>query len=172
MLHLAPEPELARRLRELGDLRVVSGDLTSPLAGLRIDLTALGLRDEAFDAVLCSHLLEHVPDDRAAIRELYRVLAPGAWALIQVPLPSGRPVTDEAPDVVCPEERTRRFGQPDHCRLYGLDLVDRIRAAGFDVELLEARDLFAAEELSRQAIRADEPLFVARKPAASGKEER
>ena len=164
LLHLAPEPELTRRLRHLSNLRVISGDLGSPLAELRVDVTRLGLMDRSFDAVICSHVLEHVPCDSAAIAELYRILRPGGWLMVQVPLPSGRLVTDEDPSITSPSERARRFGQADHLRLYGMDIVDRLRREGFEVDVLTASDLFDPRRLSHHCLRLDEPLFVARRP--------
>jgi SAM-dependent methyltransferase len=164
VLHLAPEPEIGGLLRAWPNVDVVSADLASPLADLRTDVARLGLADESFDAVICSHVLEHVPSDRRALRELRRILRPGGWILIQVPLPSGQLRTDEDPSVTSPAERTRRFGQADHCRLYGMDLVDRIREAGLEVESLLAETLFDEPARQRLCLRADEPLFIARRP--------
>ena len=164
VLHVAPEPELARRIETLGNVDLISVDLSSPLADLHMDAMRLGLADARFDAVICSHVLEHVRDDRAVLSELYRILRPGGWALIQVPLPSGRQSTDEDVDASSPEERLRRFGQVDHLRLYGMDLVDRIEAAGFDVATFRADDLFDGPALERHRLRFDEPLFIATRP--------
>jgi SAM-dependent methyltransferase len=92
------------------------------------DLERLPFPDASFHRVLCIHVLEHVADDAAALRELRRVLSPGGEALIMVPLLGD--VTDEDP-AAPPDERVRRFGQADHVRLYGAaDLVARIAAAG------------------------------------------
>lgn len=130
VLHIAPEPDLAKRLRDLSDY--VSCDLSSPWADHRVDLTgdvsALG----TFDWVLCSHVLEHIPDDRAAMRNL-RALTRGA-CIVQVP--ERGEVTDENPHVVSPAERLARFGQEDHVRLYGADIRERLAGAGFAVEVL------------------------------------
>lgn len=132
LLHVAPEAVLAARLREVPGLRTVSADLARA-ADLRLDVTALPFPDASFGAVLCNHVLEHVADDRGALRELRRVLRPGGWALLQVPLDPQRAETLEDDGTLDPQERTRRFGQPDHVRVYGRDYAHRLREAGFAV---------------------------------------
>ena len=53
------------------------------------DITAIPVPDGSFDVVLCTEVLEHVPDPLSTIRELVRVLAPGGTLLITAPLGSG-----------------------------------------------------------------------------------
>ena len=84
-----------------------------------------------------SHVLEHILDDRVAMKELFRALKPGGWAILQVPV--NAKVTYEDPSIV--EHRERVFGQHDHVRVYGLDYYDRLRESGFVVH----RDRFAKE---------------------------
>lgn len=49
------------------------------------DATKLPFRDNAFDVVICSEVLEHIPANRAAIAELVRVLKPGKDIVVSVP---------------------------------------------------------------------------------------
>ena len=116
-------------------------DLLDDAVDLRLDITALDLPDGSFDAVLCSHVLEHVPDDAAAMRELRRVTGPGGWCLVMVPLDVTRAETYEDASVVTPEARRREFLQDDHVRLYAPDIADRLAAAGFAVETVRPQDL-------------------------------
>jgi SAM-dependent methyltransferase len=132
VLHLAPEGGIARRLRRMPGVEYVSGDLEPGAAMLTLDLERLELPDASFDLALCSHVLEHVGDDRAAMRELHRVLRPGGTLVVQVPTYGEH--TDEDPSVVSAEARRARFGQADHVRVYGADVEDRLREAGFDVD--------------------------------------
>ena len=100
-----------------------------PGVDFQSDLGAIPRPDAAYDAIVCSHVLEHVADDRAAMRELHRVLAPGGWAVLQVPIAARAERTDEEPrDAPLPaEERARRFGDPTHRRLYAeADYVRRL----------------------------------------------
>ncbi len=153
LLHFAPEAGLERRLRAaLGD-RYVTTDLEPAGVDLTLDITALDLPDASFDAVVCVHVLEHVPDDAAAMRELHRVLRPGGWGVVQVPIL--RDVTDEDPAVTDPAERLRRFGQADHVRTYGRDFADRLQAAGFDVDVVRFRDELTARERRRYGLHYD-----------------
>lgn len=134
LLHLAPEPVFHAKLRSHPGLRYVAADLDSPLAMERLDIAHLPHPDDCFDVVLCNHVFEHIPDDRQAMRELRRVLRPGGWAILQVPIRSALPRTLEDPGLTDPAERERRFGQSDHVRQYGLDYPERLREAGFDVK--------------------------------------
>jgi SAM-dependent methyltransferase len=137
LLHFAPEWSLRRRLRELDHLRYVTADLDPAGVDLRLDVTALDLPDGAFDAVLCSHVLEHVADDARAMTELRRVTAPGGWCLVMVPLALDRERTYEDPSITDPHERERAFLQHDHVRLYTPDIAGRLEAAGFAVQTID-----------------------------------
>lgn len=96
-----------------------SADLSSPLAQDKVDITDMHqYPDGAFDLILCSHVLEHVPDDGRAIRELRRVLTSAGRLLLLVPLPVGLTHSDEDPTVTDPAQRWKRFGQDDHIRMY------------------------------------------------------
>jgi SAM-dependent methyltransferase len=142
MLHVAPEPCLQSRFRgRLGDM-YLTADLSNPGAMVKMDITDIRYPDGSFDVIYCSHVLEHVPDDRRAMSELHRVLKEDGWAIILVPITAER--TYEDPSVVDPDDRLRVFGQRDHVRRYGSDYVDRLRDAGFNVEVAKPLDLVEA----------------------------
>jgi len=136
LLHFAPEHALERRLGRL-PLEYVTADLDPAKGALQLDLLALDLPDGAFDAILCSHVLEHIDDDRRAMSELRRVLAPGGWCIVMVPLDLARSATYEDPSITEPAERERHFWQHDHVRVYARDIEHRLRAAGFEVDVWE-----------------------------------
>jgi SAM-dependent methyltransferase len=164
ILHVAPEPVLRDRLTAVEGVRYVSGDLTAEFGPEEIDVTELQYDDDSFDLVICNHVLEHVPDDRRAMREIARVLRPGGAAILLVPDVSA-PETDEEPSITDPIERVRRFGQDDHVRRYGWDYVDRLRETGLlvDVELPET--VVGEKLVARYRLRKFgevEPLFLAR----------
>ena len=160
LLHFAPEYAIERRLRERTDLRYVTTDLDPAKGELVLDLEALDLPDGAFDAVLCSHVLEHVPDDAAAMRELRRIVAPGGWALVMVPIDHGRAATYEDPSITTPEARRDAFWQEDHVRLYAPDVADRLTAAGFAVERVQAGEALGLETVLRHGLLAGEELHL------------
>jgi hypothetical protein len=162
LLHFAPEWALRHRLRQLGGLRYVTADLHDEDVDLRLDLTALDLPDASFDAVLCSHVLEHIEDDAAAMRELARVTAPGGWCLVMVPLDLTRRRTYEDPAITAPEERVRAFLQHDHVRLYAPDIGDRLRAAGFAVERIRPAAELGSATLRRCRIDLADEIWLCR----------
>jgi hypothetical protein len=162
LLHFAPEWSLRRRFERISHLRYVTTDLYEPDVDLRCDITALDLPDAAFDAVLCSHVLEHVEDDEAAMRELRRVTASGGWCVVMVPLAVGVPKTYEDPTIIAPDERERAFWQHDHVRLYGSDIGDRLDAAGFAVEGISPEQEFGTEMIRRCRINESDFLWLCR----------
>ena len=160
MLHVAPEPVLAKKFEQrFGEY--VSIDLDGKRAMKAMDVTALSFADQYFDAIVCNHVLEHVPDDRTAIAELYRGIQTGGWGSIQVPMKGD--VTHEDPSVTDPQERYRLYGQDDHVRQYGSDFIERLRGAGFEVLILPKQELLDPENLGRLSVACeDEVVFVTR----------
>ena len=117
---------------------------------VEMDLTDTRADDDSFDMILCSHVLEHIPDDRKAMAELHRILRTGGHLFIQVPI--GDKPTYEDFSITSPQERERAFGQKDHVRIYGPDIVQRLADAGFRVQTVKASDLCSQAE--SQAIAA------------------
>jgi SAM-dependent methyltransferase len=161
-LHIAPEGSVTRLLRRAGDIDYVSIDIEPRDVMLAMDLSRLAFRDCAFDCIYCSHVLEHVPDDRAALAELWRVLRPGASLVLQIPVKGN--LTVEDPSLTDAEERVRRFGQPDHVRLYGRDVGDRLAAAGFAVAAVNPARQIMPTEAWRCGLDEENDIFVCRKP--------
>jgi SAM-dependent methyltransferase len=162
VLQVAPAASVRDWLRALPDVRLLSVDLDSSAAELRADVTELPLEGASFDLILCLHVLEHVPDDRAAMQELFRVLRTGGRAVIQVP-PSPLAETFEDPSVTTPEERQRVFGQYDHVRICGADYGRRLEEAGFDVEEVDFVERLELETRSRYGLRTGEPFYLCAK---------
>jgi SAM-dependent methyltransferase len=162
LLHFAPEWTLRRRLSRLGHLRYVTADLDQPDVDLHLDLTALDLPDASFDGVICSHVLEHVPDDAAAMRELCRVTAAGGWCLVMVPIDLNRTETYEDPSITAPADRHAAFWRPDHVRLYAPDIEQRLTEAGFVCERIRPLDEFGSELCRRCAIGPAEEVWLCR----------
>jgi SAM-dependent methyltransferase len=168
LLHFSPEWCLRRRLEAIPGMRYVTADI-DPAAGvdLRLDVTALDLPDDAFDAVLCSHVLEHVPDDAAAMRELRRVTAPSGFCLVMVPLALDREHTYEDPAITAPQDREREFLQHDHVRLYAPDVAARLQDAGFGVEVVDMHAELGPEQAARYRLLTSDLAFLCR-PCNSG----
>lgn len=150
LLHFAPEACLERPLRQRLGKNYVTIDLLDPRADVRDDITNLQFPDGSFNAVCCSHVLEHVPDDRKAMRELHRVLTHEGIAIVLVPIKGA--VTEEDLTLTDPAERTRRYGQADHVRYYGLDIIGRLQDAGFAVSHVDTAKVFSAQDIDRMRL--------------------
>lgn len=131
VLHIAPEQCFYKRFRKMENLSYLTADLESPIADVKLDVQKLPFGNDVFDTIICNHVLEHVPDDRKALSEIFRVLKRGGFAILQVPTVYNMNSTLEDPSVTDPEERQRKFRQRDHYRLYGKDFLDRVKEAGF-----------------------------------------
>ncbi|MBV9311049.1 MAG: class I SAM-dependent methyltransferase [Solirubrobacterales bacterium] len=151
LLHFAPEHSLMRRFRHQPNLDYLAADLDPPFGAIRLDLTAIDLPADSVDCVICSHVLEHIPDDRRAMEEMRRVLRPGGQALIMVPVDQRREHTFEDPSIVTPAQRLEAFNQEDHVRVYGLDFVRRLEEAGFGVDCHGAES-FGEEAMQRMGL--------------------
>ena len=93
--------------------------------------------DESFDFFICSHVLEHVRDDRKALKELLRILKPGSKGILMVPIYLSSFKVEEDPDLIDENERWHRFGQYDHIRAYSKNgFIERIISAGFSIDQL------------------------------------
>ena len=117
---------------------------------VKMDITGIEYPDESFDVIYCSHVLEHVPDDRKAMREFHRVLKRDGWAILLVPINAD--ATYEDASIVEPQDRLREFGQEDHVRIYGPDYVDRLTEAGFWVETMTPAELASPEDVVRMGL--------------------
>jgi len=161
LLHFAPWPSLRKRFEEVTLLQYLTADLSHGQAMLQMDITDIYFADDTFDVIVCSHVLEHVLDDKKALSELFRVLKPGGWAVLQVPVVGE--VTFENPAITSPAERERLFGQHDHVRLYGRDFRDRLEAAGFSVKVVPFARQIGHQKVAYFALDNDECIYWCKK---------
>jgi SAM-dependent methyltransferase len=164
-IDFAPGHSLPSAIRALPGVSYRSADLMDPRADDVVDITAIPYPDASTGAFLCSHILEHVEDDSRALAELYRILRPGGFGILMVPLVDGIEQTIESPLIASEADRWKWYGQDDHVRQYAkADFVRRIEAAGFIVSQLGA-DHFGAETFARHGIHRRSVLYVAERPA-------
>ncbi len=140
-----------------------TGDLESPLADIHFDLHNIPFEDDLFDVVICNHVLEHVEDDRKCMREIYRILKKGGFAILQVPVDYTREHTFEDSSVTDPKERERLFWQVDHLRLYGRDYGQILRSVGFYVTESDFVKDISEKEIKRMRLPAKEVLYFCEK---------
>jgi hypothetical protein len=156
VLHFAPEPCFRSTLERLRNLAYTTADLIDPDVDIQMDITDIKFPDESFDVILCSHVLEHVPDDFKAMAELRRVLKPRGWALLEHPIDPMRDVTYEDPAITSPEDRKRHFFHPGHVRVYGRDYPRRLEQSGFRVEVIPYAQTLAPDVIARNRLGADD----------------
>ncbi len=163
VLHIAPEDVFQKAFRAMPNLDYISGDIKSSRAMVKIDITNIFYEANSFDVILCVHVLEHILDDRKAMRELFRVLKPDGWAILQVPIDLKRNKTFEDPCITTPEDRTRIFGQHDHVRIYGRDYRDRLEESGFVVTVDGyVRDL-GIDLIKKYSLKQHQEIYFCRK---------
>jgi SAM-dependent methyltransferase len=159
MLHFAPEPILESKFRRRFEL-YRSADLFRSDVDHCCDIESTGLPSGSFDAVVALHVLEHVDDDRRAMRELFRLLRPGGKLIAMTPIVEGWDETYEDRAIVGEADRWAHFGQNDHVRFYGADFADRLRSAGFTV----TAHVGSPQDCVTYGLVRGEKVFVALKP--------
>lgn len=142
ILHFAPDACLKPFLRAQAAQYVTTDFLAEGYnygdIDLNLDVSAMPtVEDASFDGLLAFDVLEHVPDHRRALEEIYRVLSPGGMCVLTVPQQDGLVETLEDPAISSPEERKRRYGQSDHLRIYGSDFKEMMEEAGFRVVIVD-----------------------------------
>lgn len=170
LLHVAPEAFLFNKFKSMQHIdyypcaKFGEGFEDEYASGTQnVDITEIPYDKDYFDFLICNHVLEHIPDDIQAMKELYRVLKPGGTAILQVPIDTKLITTFEDPTITDPHERKRLFGQVDHVRMYGQDYVKRLENSGFKVNV----DKFAGELEHNKSftfgINSSEPIFLCSK---------
>ncbi len=159
-LHIAPEQCFLKIFKKQKNLDYVTSDLESPIADVKADICNLPFKDDSFDVVFCNHVLEHIPDDKKAMQELFRVLKKGGFGVFQIPQDMSRENTFEDASITDKEERTKIFGQYDHVRVYGRDYFNKLRSVGFKVDEVDYTQRITPEELDRFCLMKNEILPV------------
>ena len=164
MLHIAPEICFIARFKKMPNLDYITGDIESPLADIEMDIHNIPFNDDTFDVIFCNHVLEHVKNDILAMEEIKRVLKPGGWAILQIPLfyPLSE-TTYEDDSIINPKDREREFGQDDHVRMYGKDFSQRIQRAGLKSEQINWVEDQGQNFVERHALPLNEIIFRATK---------
>ncbi|MFA6547319.1 MAG: methyltransferase domain-containing protein [Candidatus Magasanikbacteria bacterium] len=154
ILHFAPEKVITNLFKSYSNAEYLSVDINPKAAMMQADITNLPFNDNSFDIIFCSHVLEHIVDDNKALKELFRVLKPDGFAIIQVPIKdefNGKKInqTFEDSNITSPQDREKFFGQSDHVRVCGRDYSDRFKTAGFKVEINKFIDNFTVSDIKK-----------------------
>ena len=163
VLHIAPEQCFYARFKKQANLNYLTGDLVSPIADMHFDLHSIPLEDNRFDVIFCNHVMEHVDDAIQCMSELWRVMKPGGWGIMQVPQDIYRALTYEDSSIILPADREKHFWQKDHVRLFGIDYPDWLEKVGFEVEIFDKDSNYSAELIDRYRLSKSEILYIVRK---------
>lgn len=161
VLHIAPEQVFFSKFKTFSHWDYTTTDLHSPLADIKADICALPFNNDQYDLIFCNHVLEHIPDDKKAMEELYRVLKKGGTLIAQVPLNEELDETFEDDTITDKKERTRIFGQYDHVRVYGKDYYTRLNTVGFESKGITFINTMSIEEIDRFGLPQKERIPVA-----------
>ena len=156
LLHFAPEKSLKEKFSYVDNMVYITTDLYESNVSINSDIQNLPFKESTFDAVICSHVLEHIPDDTKAMKEILRVMKNGGWAVLQVPINEDLEKTFEDPSIKSPSERLKYFGQEDHVRIYGKDYYNRLEQTGFDVKPDNFVQTLPPEKIKRYGLMENE----------------
>jgi SAM-dependent methyltransferase len=160
VLHFAPERIFAQRVLNAKPAKYIKADLFPSATGvIREDITKLSFADGIFDLVIANHILEHVIDDNSAMKEVFRVLKPGGFAILQTPYSNKLLHTFSDDGIIDDEARLQAFGQEDHVRLYGKDLFVKLEKAGFESRVATHAQLLSKLDPDCYGVNAREPFM-------------
>ena len=161
ILHIAPEARLEPKLMKLGPRDYVGGDLIPQQPHhVAINIEQMQFEDDRFDLVICNHVLEHVNFPERAVAEFARCLAPGGHVVAQTPYSPLLKRSMELTVAVHPGFATYYYGQNDHVRIVGLDLIETFHAAGFSGEPIPHTTLLGDEDPEASGVNPTEPFFL------------
>jgi SAM-dependent methyltransferase len=166
VLHVAPETVFFKFLKKQKNLDYYPADKfpsVYPQGTHYIDILDSKFGNNTFDAIICNHVFQYIDDDRKAMSELYRILKPGGWAILQVPINKQLPRTYEDPSITDPKEREKAFGLSEHVRFYGLDYADRLKKAGFTVTVNDFCEQFSEAEIKRYGFWKGDAIYLCTK---------
>ena len=161
ILHFAPEHNLSRLIEDKKPIKYIRGDLYPKTSDIeKIDILSILYPDEYFDFVIANHVLEHVSDDLAALSEIRRVLKVGGYAFLQTPFSPTLSKTFSDSGIDTDFARYHAYGQEDHVRLYGNDIVERFESVGFKSHMVSHNDAIVEIEPTRHGVNVNEPFFL------------
>lgn len=164
LVDFAPQTSLSAFLKSQQQIIYRSADLYSPLVDDKVDLTDMKIyNDNRFDIFICSHILEHIKDDKKAMRELYRILKPGGWGIAMVPIMLSLEETYEKNEPLSEDDRWKHYMQNDHERLYSKKgFISNLEMAGFKVNQFGI-NYFGEETFNKAGIQNRSVLYIVEK---------
>ncbi len=164
VLHIAPEICLMKKIKDVPKLAYYSIDLNGRNNSRNMDLRNTSFKGNKFDFIICSHVLEHIVEDKRAIGELFRIIKNKGTLLLTVPYSRKIKKSFENAKITDPKDREKYFGQHDHVRIYSeWDILHKLTQCGFRVKCINLSDELGQAFASRFALLMDEKIFVCSK---------
>ena len=164
LLEFAPSPAFAKMIEKVFPIQYKTSDLFMEGVDYKLDIQNLSsIANDFIDFIICSHVLEHIPDDIKAMENMYNILKPGGKAIMMVPILKNFDGVDEDPSCTDVAERWRRFGQDDHIRLYSQKVfTERLLTVGFKIELITSLAV-SKQDLIKYGIPQNFVLYIVNK---------
>lgn len=164
VLHVAPEICLRNKMRKANNVEYYSIDLKERAGSEKMDICNIGFKANYFDWIICSHVLEHIDNDRLAMKEILRVLKENGRLVVTVPYSTTIKEIIEDKNVVDPRMREEKFGQKDHVRIYSeKGFIRRLEESGFSIEQFNLSEIFGEPFSKKFGLIKDEKLFACSK---------
>jgi len=163
-IDFAPVPPLAQIIKSYRFINYRSADLFMPDVDDHVDIMDMKIyKNNSVDMFLCAHILEHVTDDIKAMKELFRILKPGGWGIIMVPILLSINKIQEDPNITSENERWKYYGQGEHVRMYSKKgFIQRLASVGFKVHQLDI-NYFGKSVFKKYGISPKSVLYVVSK---------
>lgn len=162
ILHFAPEYMISKKLRLIHKERYISADIIPGRADIIADIRHLTFPNETFDYIICNHIMEHIIEEKMAFMEIKRCLKSRGILFFSVPICLEQD-TYENSLIKTKAERIKYFGQEDHVRLYGKDIIKRIEQYGFNVRMILCSENIDEKDWKKMGLIKDDRVFLCEK---------
>ncbi len=159
ILHIAPEPCIEKKIRKNMEVKYTTGDIQCGVAEEVVDITKMKFENNSFDYIILNHVLEHVEDEKNALQEIRRTLKVGGKVLFSMPICENRK-TYEHKGILSKRDRLQYYGQEDHVRLYGMDVVERFEGYGFKVKEYIVSDYLSEKQINIMKLIKKDRVYI------------
>ncbi|WP_185739494.1 class I SAM-dependent methyltransferase [Gramella sp. Hel_I_59] len=147
ILHFAPEKNLHQKIEGLKPKKYVMADYVPKSDKIEmLDATNISYADNSFDFIICNHVLEHIPDYKRAMHEIYRVLASNGVAILQTPYSKVLSSNFEDENLNTEEQRLFFYGEKDHYRIFSeFEFFEDLKNEGFSLDIVKHTSVFSKD---------------------------
>ncbi|MEO5943108.1 MAG: methyltransferase domain-containing protein [Ferruginibacter sp.] len=166
LLHVAPENVFFNHFKNQKNIDYLPGDIYPhlyPADTKYFDILNPTTADNSFDVIICNHVFQYIEEDKKAMQNVYHLMKPGGWGIMQVPINTARTETYEDANITDPLEREKAFGLKEHVRYYSYDYADKLRAAGFTVLVDDYTAAFTEEEIFKYGFWKGDAIYFCTK---------